>query len=275
MRNSINLTLLVVAFHSFGQNQVSPDGQVLVSYERREDGSEIYIQRFGGRKEFLTDDKFHNYNPQWSADGKSIIFYKKVADKDLSKIVLYEVSNKRESVILESGYYDGDPTLSKDQKHVAFTSNRDGNFDIYLLDLSSHVTSTLLSNDADNWGPTWSPNSQRLAFTSNMKGNFEIFSIGRDGIGLVQLTTIGGENYKPDWSPDGRWIAFFHRDNAEEKFDIFIVSNDGRQIQNVTKSPERNEFTCGWVGDQLYFYSDKGIQVYNLLSEEIKTVQLD
>lgn len=89
---------------------------------------------------------------------------------------------------------------------VAFTSDRDGDEEIYLLDLVSGVQTNLTNepfvNDRD---PAWSPDGSRIAFSSDRNGYAEIFVMDADGANAVRLVVSG---FEPAWSPDGEWLAY-------------------------------------------------------------------
>jgi Tol biopolymer transport system component len=90
---------------------------------------------------------------------------------------------------------------------IAFTSDRDGNHEIYRLNLASGLVTRLTNHDRADEDPAWSPDGTRIAFASNRRGNHEIYVMDADGSNLARLTTTG-VNRHPTWSPDGSRIAF-------------------------------------------------------------------
>src|SRR5680860_346125 len=71
---------------------------------------------------------------------------------------------------------NGDPAWSPDGKKFAFQSNRDGNFEIYVMNTDGTGQVNLSNNpgsyDSD---PAWSPDGKMIAFQSNRNGNGEIY----------------------------------------------------------------------------------------------------
>ena len=80
-------------------------------------------------------------------------------------------------------FYPWEPSWSPDSKHIAFTSNRDGNLEIYVMDVDGG-NQQRLTNSGDvhihNWEPSWSPDGRRIAFTSNRDGNSKIYVMNAD-----------------------------------------------------------------------------------------------
>jgi Tol biopolymer transport system component len=100
---------------------------------------------------------------------------------------------------------------------IAFTSNRDGNVDIYVMAPDGSGQRRLTGaarrwyEPAEDRGPAWSPDGKRIAFSSDrVEGaNGEVFVMNADGGDQHQLTSgsVEGE-FGPVWSPDGKKIAF-------------------------------------------------------------------
>ena len=57
---------------------------------------------------------------------------------------------------------------------IVFVSDRDGNFEICVMDADGSDQQRLTDNPAFDWGPSWSPDGSRIAFVSDRDGNFEI-----------------------------------------------------------------------------------------------------
>jgi TolB protein len=52
---------------------------------------------------------------------------------------------------------DGFPAWSPDGKRIAFSSNRDGNHEIYVMNADGSDQKRLTNNNAEDWGPVWRP----------------------------------------------------------------------------------------------------------------------
>lgn len=94
--------------------------------------------------------------------------------------------------------FDGDtaPAISPDGKKVVFMSNRNNNWDIYLVNIDGSNLVRLTSDEALDGMPTWSPDGQAIAFVSNRGGPWAVWAMTPTGSGTRQLFTYQG-------SPDG------------------------------------------------------------------------
>ncbi len=92
---------------------------------------------------------------------------------------------------------------------IAFTSNRDGNLELYLMNTDGTGLVNLTNNsDGEDMDPAWSPDGSKLAFATTRDGNFELYLMNADGTGIVNLTNTTANERYPAWSPDGSKIAF-------------------------------------------------------------------
>jgi len=94
------------------------------------------------------------------------------------------------------------------QGRIAFNSNRDGNWEIYVMNGDGTGQTRLTNNPAEDFSPAWSPDGLRIAFSSKRDGNPEIYIMNADGTGQTRLTNSPANDVHPTWSPDGTRIAF-------------------------------------------------------------------
>ena len=67
------------------------------------------------------------------------------------------------------------------QAQIAFSSNRDGNYEIYVMDTDGGNPRRLTENPNDDWDSSWSPDGKRIVFASERDGNPEIYVMDADG----------------------------------------------------------------------------------------------
>jgi serine/threonine protein kinase len=129
---------------------------------------------------------------------------------------------------------------------IAFVSERDGNREIYAMDVQTGLARRLTANNANDRDPTWSPESGRIAFYSDREGNPDIYVMDADGRNVRNLTRHPANDYHPTWSPDGTRIAFSSdRDGSGE---VYVMNDDGSNVQRLT-GPGTNSGNPAWSPD--------------------------
>ena len=81
-----------------------------------------------------------------------------------------------------------DSAWSPNCSKIAFHSDRDGSYEIYVMDADGTDITRLTNNPADDGDPTWSPDGEQIVFHSNRSGSFEIYVMNADGSGQTRLT---------------------------------------------------------------------------------------
>jgi TolB protein len=87
-----------------------------------------------------------------------------------------------------------------DGTQVAYMSDHDGNWEIYLLDFPWGKVTRMTTHKADDGLPTWSPDGQYIAFLSNREGPWAVYVMSRDGETLEKVLDVALEH--PNWLHD-------------------------------------------------------------------------
>jgi eukaryotic-like serine/threonine-protein kinase len=106
---------------------------------------------------------------------------------------------------------DTQPALSPDGNSVAYSSDRNGPFEIYIKQLTPGGREIQLTTDGkENFQPAWSPDGQRIAYYSKTRGG--IWVVPTLGGAPRQLTDFGAS---PKWSHDNSTIVFQSDSNPD------------------------------------------------------------
>jgi TolB protein len=154
-------------------------------------------------------------------------------------------------LLLTTGDWDDrSPALSPDGSLLAFSSNRDGFWDLYTLDLFNGGLTRLTQTSGYEANPVWSPDGQWIAFEAYQGGQFDVW-IASSSLGQapIQLTNHPAQDLAPDWDPAGRQIAF--ASDRDGQFDIFLadLGNPDQRFLNLTGTLNLDEGEPGFSPD--------------------------
>jgi hypothetical protein len=147
-----------------------------------------------------------------------------------------------------------DTPILNGSEQIVFNSQRDGNGELYLINVDGTNLIRLTYNPADDNYPTWSPDGMQIAFFSNRDGDYDIYALNADGTNLRPLTDNDTNDLAPAWSPDGSRIAFLsYRDGSAE---IYVMNADGSSPINLSND-ETDDYFPAWSPDgrQIAFVS--------------------
>ena len=127
---------------------------------------------------------------------------------------------------------------------IAFTSKRDGDNEIYVMNADGSGVLQLTDNDSSDQGAAWSPDGRRIAFESHREGDWDIYVMNEDGSEQTRLSDDVGSDGDPVWSPDGLLIAFvsLYRENSgnPRRHQLRVMNADGTE-QNAWVSRHKDE----------------------------------
>jgi hypothetical protein len=133
--------------------------------------------------------------------------------------------------------FEGDneyPTASPDGSQIAFVSNRNGNSEIYLMNVDGTNHINLTANGANDYRPAWSPDGSRLLFESDRSGQNMLYSMTMDTHTTTPIALVPGVYCCVAWASDAQNIAFAA--NLNSNYDIYRANLDGSHVLNLTDS---------------------------------------
>ena len=212
----------------------SPEGDRLAFLARDDEGSSrIYLSNVEEPEaQPLTVGGYVEGPPSWSPDGEWIAFT--LTDDEGAGLGIYLRNPGGVNQITLTDGPDSKPTWSPDSGQIAFQSSRNGNDDIYVIDIEEDFTGQprrITTNSAPDYSPAWSPDGDHIAFISERNDNPEVYVTEPDGTVVTRLTNNQAEEAEVVWSADGQ-IAFVS--HLHGNADIYIMDVEGEAQEQVT-----------------------------------------
>ena len=137
---------------------------------------------------------------------------------------------------------------------IAFSSTRDGNSEIYVMDSDGRNQVRLTDDPANDLDPSWSPDGERIAFVSNReRGQEQIYVMDSDGGNPMRLTN-DSTHQEPAWSPNGDKIAYVRNRGGRQ---IWIMDADGGNQTQFTEVGQNRHPAWSPDGGRIAFRSLK------------------
>jgi Tol biopolymer transport system component len=146
--------------------------------------------------------------------------------------------------------------LAPDRTRVAFSSNRNGSFDLYVMDADGQNLRRLTTSTGNEGEPTWTPDGARIVYTSTTGTNSQIAIMFADGGDNRPLTVASGGNHSPSVSGDGRTIAFVSARDGNHA--IYTMNLDGSNQRRLSKSSARQTNPRFFRNGDLAYVMERG-----------------
>lgn len=131
------------------------------------------------------------------------------------------------------------PTPQAGSWVIAFSTNRDGNYEIYVMLPDGNKQTRITNNPASDTHPRISPDGTRVIFVSNRDGNSQVYEMNLDGTAQMRLSNNNANDFNPTWSPDGKHIAF--SSNRTGPNEIFVMNANGTNQIQLTNDPSDDD----------------------------------
>lgn len=184
-----------------------------------------------------------NAGPEWSPDGKRILFYanRRVhPDNDMAQIYVMNADGSAPQQLSKSlERYHSNPQWSPDGTRILFSLPVGvcGTLHVMKTD-GTGVTDVTSGPDACDRDARWSPDGTMIAFQRRdpaIPTTYDGYVVRADGTGLVNVTAHPANDGALSWSPDGSLLAFTSMRAGTEE--IFLVKPDGSGLRRLTDSP--------------------------------------
>lgn len=176
---------------------------------------------------------------------------------DSYDIFMADLNGKIVKQLTHSKGYDAEATLSPDGKKMLYTSTKDGDIDMYVMDLKTGKeikVTNLLGYDGGGW---FSPDGKKIIWRASRPKteaeikeykellaqglvaptNMEVWVANADGTNAKQVSSFGQANWAPAYMPDNKRIIF--ASNHEYKrgfpFNLYTMNEDGSNLTKISR----------------------------------------
>ncbi len=231
-------------------------------------GSIYVMNDDGSGRRRLTDNQFWEFGPSWSPDGTQIAFERSL-EKDIQKCQLFimNADGTNQQQLTHTGKTNRNPTWSPDGQYLAFNSDRNGDTEIYVMDLENRTVKQLtgLQKNSGSHEAHWSPDGKEFVYTRFISvpaglHPVNIWIMSADGTNQRPLLPDPAPGdplafrVYPHWSPDGKQILYLEsKGQLEDPVKRFIIQrkNGVKRRIDITK-----KIGGDWVGSGLCWMDD-------------------
>lgn len=147
--------------------------------------------------------------------------------------------------LTNNDFYDAEASYSPDGKWIVFTSNRDGDLELYAMRADGTNPIRLTNKKGYDGGPFFSPDGKKIVYRSDRAGNdlLQVYTaeVSYDGAGNInglfnekQLTNDAMVNWGPFWHPQGTHILYASSGATHTNYDLWLMRADGTHKTRIT-----------------------------------------
>ena len=195
----------------------SPDGEWIAFLNESGTQGDVYLIRPDGtglRRLTDSNDVSRDGDLVWSPDGKQLAYSAHRTGN--IEIYVLDVAGALQGEAASRQLTDSKPPVrnlvtswSPDGSRIAYSSDRDGNAEIYMVNVDGSDSVRLTDDPASDTEPDWSPDGKLIAFSSNRDGDGEIYvlDVGEaiqdaSNASARRLTSHPGDDVGPVWMPE-------------------------------------------------------------------------
>ncbi|MDZ4185370.1 MAG: hypothetical protein U1D97_10380, partial [Desulfuromonadales bacterium] len=146
------------------------------------------------------------------------------------------------------------PTVNPEGTQVAFSSRRNGYWNLYILDLNTGNLKQITDTPEYVGEPSWSPDGTWLVYEGYSGSNLDIFvlSTADPAQTPIRLTESSGIDGSPVWSPRGREVAFVSTRSGEPEIWLARLDEVDNRFVNLSQNADSRESHPAWSPDGRY-----------------------
>lgn len=159
--------------------------------------------------------------------------------------------------ITTSKGYDAEATLSPDGKKMIYCSDKDGDLELYIMDLKTKKEKRITNALGYDGGAWFSPNGKKIVWRASRPKtdeeikeykdllkegmvaptNMEVWIADADGKNAKQITNLGQANWAPNFTPDSKKIIFCsnHEYKRGFPFNMYMIDLNGKNLKKISR----------------------------------------
>jgi Tol biopolymer transport system component len=194
----------------------------------------------------VPQEKLSENYPSWSPDGTTILFSSNrhvlaEADNSDQEVFSMDLATKEIKQLTDSDGSNTRPLYSPDGTLISFTSDRTGDWDVYVMNADgSNVRNLTNTPGVQDLFGSWSPDGTKLVFHSMRDGNLELYLMDITTLEVTRLTDNPAADATASFSPDGQWIVF--QSDRSGNLEIYIMRTDGSEVTQITTGGANNYY---------------------------------
>ena len=175
-----------------------------------------------------------------------------------------DLTGKIVKQLTHSKGYDAEATISPDGKKMIYTSDKDGDIDLYIMDLKTGKEKRITNTLGYDGGAWFSPDGKKIIWRASRPTteaevkeykdllaenlvaptNMEVFIADADGKNVKQVTSFGNANWAPAYMPDSKRIIFAsnHQSKRGFPFNLFTINEDGTGLEKISAEKSFDAF---------------------------------
>jgi len=175
---------------------------------------------------------------------------------DSFDIVLTDLKGNIKRKLTDQKGYDAEATVSPKGDRIVFTSMRDGDLDLYTMNIDGSDVKRITSTLGYDGGAFFSPDGTKLLWRASrmetpeeeaeykqllkeglvMPTNMELYIANADGSDAKKITSLGQANWAPYWHPNGKQVIFASNHTSERgfPFTLYMINADGSGLEQIS-----------------------------------------